>query len=164
MKKNHFIVNANKLLAAALTAGISFILAIVLLTMRRYGSVVVFLLVAIVFCLVSCVNGCVISVEADGVRKSLLGKTLMFSHWSEIKEIGVAGSKVFLNDDKQHVGTLYIYFSNTVMADEARFQMILKWPPSDKLYMTYSRERMLAVQLHWNGKIENYHAGPITFS
>lgn len=164
MKKNHFIVNANKLLAAALTAGISFILAIALLTVERYGSVAVFLLVAVVFSIVSCVNGCVISVEEDGVRKSLLGKTLKFCHWSEIKEIGVAGSRVFLNDDKQHVGTLYIYFSPAVMDDETRFQMMLKWPPSDKLYMTYNRERMTAVQMHWSSKIETYHAGPITFS
>lgn len=91
------------------------------------------------------------------VIKKLLGFVLTSIKREEIREVGVVGLRVFGN--KKRTGTRYIYFSRERMDERERFGMCLKWPPGNKIYMTWNRKRYLATQTYWDSRIEEYNAG-----
>lgn len=45
------------------------------------------------------------------------------------------------------------------MDERERFGMCLKWPPGNKIYMTWNRKRYLVTQTYWDSRIEEYNAG-----
>ena len=58
---------------------------------------------------------------------------------------------------KKKTGDKYLYFSPEKLDADERFQMIVKWPPKDKLYAEYS-ERLLAYALAiWGKELETYN-------
>lgn len=93
------------------------------------------------------------------ITRKLLGFVLTSIKREELREVGVVGLHVFGN--KKRTGTRYIYFSKERMDDHERFDMCLKWPPRNKIYMTWNMKRYLETQAYWNSRIEEYNAGNI---
>lgn len=166
MKTSIYRVNLFKFAVAAGTCAVSLALALcLLLALSRPGSAAIFLAIALLFFLVASTYGARIRISDEGAeRVSLLGRVTKRLAWADIHEVGVGGTSVFRKDDRKHPGTLYIYLSEKPLTEAERFDLMLKFPPRNMLYCTYSRQRMEAIQLRYSGKIETFHAGDVTFS
>ena len=160
--KTKFFVHPTKMVVCLAMFFTGTVLAITLITIGRFGSAAVFFGIGAIFMWVSPVFGAVISVDETGVTRSVLGKVTKTMRWNEIAEIGIAGTKVLKQADSQKAGELYVYFSPVLLNDQTRFEMMLKWPPKDKLFMLYSTERTEAVRMHWGGKLQLYNTGELT--
>ena len=161
--KNRFIIHTSKMLAGYGTFLACMVLGGTYVYVGRYMMSVSFFLIALLFLAVGLHNSSMITIEDGGIRKSLFGKTICFMPWSEVKEVGVAGTKVFGATEKK-TGKLFIYISEQQMTDEDHFKMILEWPPREQLYLEYAKERIHLIQLHWKGEITTYQTGKLTFS
>ena len=158
-----FVVNP---ILCAIAGGISaacLVLAGVQVYLGRPVSVAVFALIAMVFFSVSLSYGSVVEVDKTGVRRKTLGRVGWSKTWSEIREVGVVGTRAFHKEDAKNVGFLYIYFSCKEMTDTERFQMILRWPPKEQCYLLFHQDRLRAIQMIWDSHIGTYNAGDISF-
>ena len=133
--------------------------AVVVLPMGRLVSALVFFVLGLAFLTVAVRNGISVEVGTDGLHRSIFGRELSFLPWEKVKEVGVCGVRPFHAKDAKNTGTLYIYFSEIHMNDEERFDMVLKWPPRDKVYFVHDLDRLKTVQYRWGGKIECYNTG-----
>ena len=158
MQKKYF-VNPLEFTAALTTVVVSAVLACSLIFIGRPGSALLFIVIALLFLKVSLTAGAKVAIGPDGITRSVLGKTVLSFTWDEIAEVGVAGSRIFNKGNKEKSGTLYIYFSKTPMDDQERFQMMLKWPPKDKIYLEHDKYRMDFIQVLYGKTIQKYNAG-----
>ena len=157
--EHHFYVHPVKLMAGLLT-GISLLsLSVCLILVHRWGSAIVLLLLSLPFFFVALLYGAVISIDETGIKKKILGFKADEIRWEDIAKIGVAGTKVFNREHPKRTGSLYIYFSKTSMTEKERFNMMLKWPPIHTIYLYYDNERISAVQMFWQQKIQTYNVG-----
>ena len=147
---NRFMVHPLKLAVSLATALFSAAMALCLAGLGRWGASLLFLAVAALFLSVSLVFGAFITVDAGGVRRSVLGKVSRELPWDRIAEVGVAGSKIFNRNNPKKTGSLYIY-------------MMLNWPPREQLFFLYTEQRINAVQLLWSGEIQTYNSGDLHF-
>ena len=157
MKIKRYFTHPFKLAIDLATCLILGITAASLLLSGAVVPAVFFFIFAAIFAYSSALCGSVISIEPDGFRRSLFAKTLKFFRLDEIAEVGVIGSGLFHRAGKESRGTVYIYFSKTEMTAEERYDMILKWPPKDKLYMRFTADRLNAVESVWKGDIHSYN-------
>ena len=120
-------------------------------------------LLAAVFAYIMFLYGAVLHLSAEGVRKEFLMIPIITYSWDQIREVGVAGTKVFNGTEKnKKPGRRYIYFSPEKMDEESRFKMTLEWPPKNGiLYCVYSRQHIDAIQYLWAKPIAKYNAGDI---
>lgn len=160
MEQNYF-VNPLELAIAAATAAGSGAIAGVCLFLGRFLSALVFLAIALLFFKIALDAGAKISVGKDGVSRRLLGKTTHSFKWEEISETGAAGSKILNKGNPNKTGTVYIYFSPTALDDNERFDMMLKWPPKDKLYLRYSEARLNFIKTVCGMDIVGYNIGKL---
>lgn len=156
-----FVVNSLKCVIAAASSIFFFLMAAVMMPMHRPRSAAVFLLLGIIFACAGAVNGTVIRLDEGGVNQVRMGKKLRAWTWGQVAEIGVCGTKVFNRRNPEKTGTLYIYLSQERLSDEERFDMILKWPPRDKMYFVYSKERLEEIQAISGAGIESYNTGEL---
>ncbi|MCH1982043.1 hypothetical protein MCG98_05635 [Ruminococcus sp. OA3] len=103
--------------------------------------------------------GAFVTVNEDGVRLHALGITLKKFRWDDIKEVGIAGTKVFNRKKKEKCGSVYFYFCKKEMNDEERFDMCLKWPPTACIYLHFDNRKFDYIQSKWNKKIVTYNVG-----
>ena len=160
MEQNYF-VNPLELAIAAATAAGSGAIAGVCLFLGRFLSALVFLAIALLFFKIALDAGAKISVGKDGVSRRLLGKTTHSFKWEAIAETGAAGSKILNKGNPNKTGTVYIYFSPTALDDNERFDMMLKWPPKDKLYLRYSEARLNFIKTVCGMDIVGYNIGKL---
>ena len=160
MEQNYF-VNPLELAIAAATAAGSGAIAGVCLFLGRFLSALVFLAIALLFFKIALDAGAKISVGKDGVSRRLLGKTTHSFKWEEIAETGAAGSKILNKGNPNKTGTVYIYFSPTALDDNDRFDMMLRWPPKDKLYLRYSEARLNFIKTVCGMDIVGYNIGKL---
>lgn len=120
-----------------------------------------FLLPALPFVYVAWLYGAVIETSPEGVSQKRVGVPARTLAWPEVAEMGVVGTKVFNRGSPNKTGALYIYFSPVALDEESRFQLALKWPPKEQLYMLYLKERMDAVRPLWFGKVQAYNTGKL---
>ena len=113
----------------------------------------------LLFLAVATVNAITVCVEPEGISRRLLWKQLSFLPWKEVREVGVCGTKPFHSKDSDRVGVLYIYISPEHLSEQERFDMIVQWPPRDKIYLLLSKERLEAVQLRWSKTITMFNSG-----
>ena len=57
---------------------------------------------------------------------------------------------------------MYIYFSPVVLSEEDRFDLALKWPPRDQIYLLFTKERMDLIRPLWNNDVAVYNTGKKT--
>lgn len=157
MKKS-FLVYVTKMLAGLGTFAVSAILGGTYAYTGKFLEAAIFWIIAIVFGLIGLNYSCLITIDETGVRKSIFGKTLRFLPWSQIQEVGIVGTKVFGGSEDQ-TGTRFLYFSPVTMTEEERFNMVLKWPPKEQIYLEYGREQLELVRMLYYGTIETYRAG-----
>ncbi len=160
--KRQYRIDTFKAAVSLATVLFSFTISASLIIIHRFGSAAVFFLIGFIFIRPMLTYGATISVEQSGIRCFILRKTLRFFSWDEIAEVGVAGTKIFHKKDTKKTGTLYIYISKVALTDEDRFDMMLNWPPKkDVIFLTYSKQRLDAIQMLFSNKIQTYNAGDI---
>lgn len=163
MKESRYIVYPLQLIVSLATIAIAAPLAITTWIMKSIGTAILFTCITLLFILISLSNGSVISIGPEGISRSVLGKITKTLRWEEIAEVGVAGSKVFRQLNKQKTGTMYIYFSEETMTEDERFQMMFNWPPKGKLYLQYKKPRIESIRAFWKGTITTYNTGDLKF-
>lgn len=160
--KQSYLVNPIKCFIASLTALTFLILSVTMVALVRPFSSAVFAALSIIFIAVALQNGSRIYINEQGVQKFLLGRKIRGFMWEEISELGICGTKVFHKNHPERAGTLYIYASKQALSDEERFHMILKWPPKNQIYMTYTPQKLQMMQLLSCQKIHMYNTGDLT--
>lgn len=161
MKKTYRI-DAFKAAVSFSTVLFCFTIFVSLIIIHRFGSAAVFFLIGLLFIRPLLVYGARIEVEPAGIRCFHPWKTINFYRWEEIAEVGVAGTRVFRKKDSKNTGTLYIYITKSTLTDEGRFDMMLNWPPKkDILFLTYSKQRLDAIQMLFSNKIQTFNAGDV---
>ena len=158
-KEKKFLVNNTMFVFAFCYIGFLILIAIVLLDMGRYLSSVVFALLSIPFCVILFRYGSVVKVDNGGISLSFLGIERKNLAWDEIVEVDVIGSRVLNRFNTKKCGTLYLVFSLEKLDDTKRFQMMLKWPPKDKIYMKFTKERLMDIQWYYVSPVEKYNIG-----
>ena len=161
--KRQYCVSPFKLAVSICTSLFSFLMAGVQIFLREWPAVILFFSVAVIFFAVAAANGSLIVLSPEGIQKKLAFLTLATLDWSDIKEVGVIGTKVFNGNHPSRTGTRYIYLSTAAFTDQERFRLALAWPPRNMIYLQYSKERLETVQLLWEGKIDTYNAGDVFF-
>ncbi len=161
MKKTYRI-DAFKAVVSFATVLFCFTIFVTLIMIHRFGSAAVFFLIGLLFIRPLLAYGARVVVEPTGIRRIIPWKTINFYHWEEIAEVGIAGTRVFRKKDSKNPGTLYIYISKTALTDDERFKMMLNWPPKkDIIFLTYSKQRLDAIQMLFSNKIQTFNAGDI---
>lgn len=158
-RKNRFVVNPFLLGIALATWAVLTLGAVAAIPMGRYSATLVFFILGLLFLVVTVRNAVVVCVTPEGLERRLLGKHISMLPWKDVREVGVCGIRPFHKKGSDNVGTMYIYISGEHMTDDERFDMILNWPPRDKIYLLHSVERLEAVQLQWAGTITMYNSG-----
>lgn len=162
MKTYKYLVYPLQFAVCLVTILICSILGICEIIINRPVSAIIFFAIAFLFLIVSFSSGAIITINESGIHRFILGKCTKSLTWNSISEIGVAGSKVLNQKNKNHTGTLYIYISEQRMTEEELFQMMLRWP-SKKLFLQYTKTRMDSIQLYWSDKIATYNTGNLRF-
>ncbi len=164
MIPSKFMINPFKCLAAIASSLLFAALAIAMVSTSRWLSVCVFGLLALLFGYIGLTAGCILHLDDSGLSKTLFGIKLQHFSWTDIAEVGVAGTRVFNQNNPKRAGSLYLYFSPKALSEEERFDLMLRWPPSKSTpYMIFDKQRLTAVQLLWGKKIEKYNAGDALF-
>lgn len=158
-KKVSFIVNP--LISAACIAVVLLcaIVAVILTNLKDFIAALVFFIVAVIYFIVGINYFSFVSFDKNGVTLSVLGIKRRFFTWNEIAEAGVAGSKIFNKEKKKKTGTLYLYFSKEKMTENERFDMMLKFPPKDKIYLCYTEKRLKDIRWFFDGKLAYFNIG-----
>nr|WP_320129663.1 hypothetical protein [uncultured Sphaerochaeta sp.] len=142
-----------------MTAIVSLILGSTLIYIARPFSALLFFVIMLIFCYMASIYGSLIVLTEESVKRLFSRRILAEYKWNEIKEVGVIGTKAFAKN--KHTGTLYIYISKTVLSKQERFDLVFSWPPKNKIFLTYDKERLEAIQLSYSSEIQTYNAGDI---
>lgn len=121
-----------------------------------YPEAPAFLAIAALFLYLFYKNAAFITVTEEFIQFSFLGIKKKRILWSEVKELGLIGENVF-SKKKNNTGDKYIYFSPVQMTSNQRFQMIVKWPPKNMLYMQYSEKALEHTLAIWGKDLKTYH-------
>ena len=157
--RNDFCIHPFRFGISLMTCAACLILAIPFLMVGEPAGTVLLLVICALFARQAFIYGPFVSITEEGVRKHIFGHTLCLRRWDEIGEIGVVGTKVFnrLNPDK--TGYLYIYFSPEKLNDEKRFQLALRFPPKNMIFLLHNKEREDLIQMFWSTRIVGYYVG-----
>ena len=134
-------------------------ISVTLAVMARPLSAVIFFLIALPFFFLTYRYGSTVRITDEGISLCFLKKERMKMKWNEIGEITVCGQKIFNAGNKKKCGTLYIIISREKLDDDKRFNMMLKWPPRDRIYFRFSKEGLFNIQLHYTTPVEKYNIG-----
>ncbi len=161
--KHRFMVNP---ILCTVSGGVSLIFllmgGIMAFSLKRPVSAVVFCLLGLLFLGVAIHFGAILTIDREGITRTILGIQRKYLPWEKVREVGVAGTRVVKDPKSKHVGTLYIYFSEEAFDKDSRFQYMLKWPHWNHCYLLFSHKRVTAVQMIWDRKIETFNIGDLT--
>jgi len=158
----NYIVDLYKLILASVCAFIFGVLSVLMFLFKYWIIAVIFVLLFIVYLYIAFKNGSLIHVDGNHVYRVFPGGGTSLG-WSEIQETGIVGLKVFGREGRKYTGTKYIYFSDHRLTEKELFDMCLKWPPKDMLYMRFSHKRIAAVQRYWAEEVTLYNTGNLHF-
>lgn len=156
-----FLVDIGHLVLAAVTSAFFLLLTI---TFGRGSfwipAAICFVLFAI-YAIMALRNGRIVHITSEFVQLRFLGVKRSSFHWTEIQEVGVAGTKVLNSGDPDRTGAKYIYFSPRAMTEDERFHMCLKWPPGGIIYVRYSADRINRIMQCCKKEIVLYNTGKL---
>ena len=156
MTHSKFMINPFKCFAAVTSSLLFLSLAFSMISTRRWFSICIFLLLSLIFGYISLTAGCILHLDDSGLYKTLFGLKLQYFAWTDIAEVGIAGTKVFHQKNSNHTGSIYLYFSPKSLSKDERFDLMLRWPPSKNTpYMIFNKKRFTAVQLYGVKKSRN---------
>lgn len=162
MSHRYFVNPILFVLSGAISA-LALVLAVVQIYLRRPGSALVFFILYIVFAAVAVFYSSVVEVDRKGVRRRMLGRTNWDKRWDQIEEVGVLGTRVFHGANSKNVGSLYFYFSETSLDEDARFDLALRWPPRKECFLLFRHDRLRAIQMLWDSEIATYNVADLSF-
>lgn len=157
-KDSLYIVNGTMLCFALVYFIFLMTIGSTLFYMGRIVSAIVFILIAIPFLYLIYQYGSVVSISRSGISLRFLWIKRREISWEDVAELDVIGSKV-LTRNKKKCGTLYFIFSEEELDDAHRFDMMLNWPPKDKIYFKFTKERLLNIQWFYNRPVNKYNVG-----
>lgn len=159
--KRGYMVDPLKMVVCLLTGiGLELISAL-FLSMGKILPVVLFFAMGILYLAISTLNAMIVRWDAHGVSRNLFGRQIHCFSWEEVSEVGVIGTKVFNRGNPSHTGRLYLYFSKEKTSEDERFQMILHWPPRDKIYLLYQADRFEHLRTVYSGEVETFNEGDL---
>ena len=132
-----------------------------MLYIREPLSALIFGILALIFVFPVFVYGSTVTIDEEGVYCSFLGIARKKILWSQVKETGVIGTTVFNKSNPDKTGDMYLYFSPKELNDAERFNLGMKWPPKDLIFLLYTKERTAWVQSMWSNKIHTYNTGKL---
>ena len=160
MKNKAYILDPLKFGVSIGTAVTAATIGVTLIILENWIEGTILLVIAMAFSYEMTIYGKHICInEYEVLMKSFFGKTLLAFSWDEIKEIGVAGTKLFPKADTDRRGTLYIYVSRTEMTDDQRFEMMIQFPPKDMIVLSFDKDRLASFQTRYSEKIRKYNTG-----
>ena len=124
---------------------------------RAWLPAAVFLVFAFLFGFVLVRYGSVLHIDDEKLELKFLGLSRKVMPWSQVREVGLIGENVFNHGKKKKTGDKYLYFSPVKLNADERFQMIVKWPPQDKLYAEYSEKLLAYAMTIWGKELETYN-------
>ena len=158
-KEKKYFVNGTLLLFGLVYFIFLFAVSISLLSIGREFSALVFLLLALQFPAISCRYRSRVRIGKDGIELKFLFFRRRYLPWEEVKEVLVAGTRVMNRGNTKKCGTLYLIFSPKEMNDDERFQTMLKWPPKDKIYLKFTKDRLMDAQWFYSAPVSRYNIG-----
>ena len=160
---HRYIVNPILFLISGFVSAMALVLAVVQIYLRRPGSALVFFVLYLLFTGVAVFYSSVVEVDKKGVRRRMLGRTNWERRWDQIDEVGVLGTRVFHGSNAKNVGSLYFYFSDIRLDENARFEMALKWPPKKECFLLFRYDWLRAIQMLWDSDIATYNVADLSF-
>ena len=104
-----------------------------------------------------------VRMDDNGAAMLLFGKVLLSFSWDQIRETGICGTRVFHAAGSRFTGARYIYLSREEMNEDSRFNMCLKWPPEDKIYVRYNeklkKQLIRLCEVHMDSEVVLYNTG-----
>jgi hypothetical protein len=159
--KTTYVIDPIKLILAALCC-ILFAALAVLLGLWHSGFFLISALLGVFYGIVALYHGRLIRLDSSGVAlRAPLGSRHM--DWGDIRQVGVVGLRVLNSRKKRYTGARYIYFSDQTLSEDELFQMCLKWPPKNVLFLRFNHKRIAAVQSLWAKDVELYNVGNLHF-
>lgn len=155
-----FMVNKTKAILSGCVLVFTGGFGIYYLVHRMMPEAPVFLAVAVIFGWLFTRYAASITLTDETVCRSFFGLFKKEVPWSDIRELGLIGENVF-NKKKEKTGDKYIYFSPRAMTKEERFQMIVKWPPKDMLYMEYGERQLTQAMAIWGKDLKTYNVNDL---
>lgn len=148
-------------LASASSALLFLSLTILMLYAGETILAALFLVLAIVFAVVFTRVFSIVCVSREGVVRRTLFRKRRYG-WTDIRQVGVIGTKVFPRSEMNRGGRKYIYFSTKTLNEDELFDAILRWPPRDMPFIPYKNRRFDTVSFLWGGDISRYNTGDPT--
>lgn len=154
-----FRIHTAKFLISCAVVLLCFFLALYFFVSKYLTAGLVFVAIACVYTVPSYQLGGTLSVDSSGVTVTRLFGSKRFFAWNDIHEIGIIGIKVFNKHNTRQTGPKYIYFSKQFLTKDELFDVALKWPPADLIYMRYDYRRLKTVRKYWKAPITLYNTG-----
>ena len=117
----------------------------------------VFVVIAALFFIVFMNSAGVVHIDDQQIRLTFFGMERRRLAWTDVKEVGLIGENVFNRGKKYRSGDKYLYFSPIKLTADERFDMIVSWPPKDKIYAGYSAKLLAYAMSIWNRELETYN-------
>lgn len=151
-----------KTIVAGLTALIFAVLAVIFFLMRFWIVGGIFVALLAVYLVIAIKNCYVIHIGEDRVYRIFPGRGISLN-WSDIQDVGVVGIKVLGRAGRKYTGGKYIYFSDRKLSEDELFNICLKWPPDNMLFLHFSHKRIAYIQTRWENEITMYNTGNLSF-
>lgn len=159
--RKKYLVDYGKM-AVCFAAGGGFVfLSIAMFCASRPLPAWMILFFSLVYFFAAAMNGACVTWDQEGVSEYVLGKRIRFLPWHEVAEVGITGTKVFNLETTTKTGRMYIYFSKEALDDDARFRMMLHWPPRNRIYLLYQADRVDSLRTVCDRPIETYNVGDL---
>lgn len=115
--------------------------------------------IGLAFTLLALYYSRLMTIDEEGIKVTYFGLVKVKSvKWSELSEVGICGMRLFKPKTWKSTGALYIYFSEEVMSEDDRFNMVFKWPRPENPYLYYSEKKLREIRKFYPKKIEIYNA------
>ncbi len=161
MKGKKYLISPLHFMVSFFTAFALIILVFIFIAMHNYVAFIACLVLAILFIHEAFVYGRVVEINSYGVKMKHFNCVEKDWRWDEITQVGVAGTRVFMKDFLGKTGSLFIYLSKEELDEQQIFNMMLDWPPKDKVFIKYDIDRLNMIQTYYSGRIKVYNAGDI---
>ncbi len=106
------------------------------------------------------VYGSVVTMDEEGLTLSFLGIRRRHLPWAQVREVGILGPSVFSEKQKK-TGTPYLYFSEKELSKDELFQLGLRWPPKNLIFLRYTLNRVTVLQQYWTEELRFYNEGQV---
>lgn len=155
--KNRFFIDPLKFFAGLTFFLFLTVISVCLLSMYEYSAAAIFFGIGLLFVPAVLRYGRLVTLDGNGAKITLLGRTGLTLGWDEVAEVGLAGSRLFGHKPHRKTEIPYLYLSPAVLTEKQRFDMMLRFPPRDKIVLTCTAEVYKAVRRYWSGPVQSYN-------